>query len=153
MYVITALIHLLVILSYLIIKFTHWYKLVLLKQWFIKLFYATFAKMWQQSLGVICSLTGGTELAFEIKKKSVFLFQKKKSSLHTQSSLSIRRFWGKGERWKRKRERASPPPPSKISSPLALQEGLILRLHTVCLTHFCLHVQTYYFFTVLILSL
>ena len=29
-------------------------------------------------------------------------------------SLSIRRFWGKGERWKRKRERASPPPPSPI---------------------------------------
>ena len=30
------------------------------------------------------------------------------------ASLSSRRFWGKGERWKRKRER-----PSKISSPLA----------------------------------
>ena len=39
-------------------------------------------------------------------------------------SLSIRRFWGKGERWKRNRERAegpegekpfsSPPPPSPI---------------------------------------
>ena len=30
------------------------------------------------------------------------------------ASLSIRRFWGKGERWKRKRERASPPPPSPL---------------------------------------
>ena len=50
-----------------------------------------------------------------------------------QNSLSIRRFWGKGERWKRKRKRAEgerevsglpfssppPPPPSKISSSLA----------------------------------
>ena len=43
------------------------------------------------------------------------------------SSLSIRRFWGKGERWKRKRERAegeklpfsSPPPPSPISNLLS----------------------------------
>ena len=40
-------------------------------------------------------------------------------------SLSIRRFWGKGERWKRKRERgegeklpfSSPPPPSPIGRP------------------------------------
>ena len=40
----------------------------------------------------------------------------------TAYSLSIRRFWGKGERWKRKRER------SEISSPLAPWEGLILRL-------------------------
>ena len=42
-------------------------------------------------------------------------------------SLSIRRFWGKGERWKRKKERAegeklpfsSPPPPSPISNLLS----------------------------------
>ena len=42
-------------------------------------------------------------------------------------SLSIRRFWGKGERWKRKRERAegeelpfsSPPPPSPIENLLS----------------------------------
>ena len=39
-------------------------------------------------------------------------------------SLSIRRFWVKGERWKRKRETAE----SKISSPLAPWEGLMLRL-------------------------
>ena len=39
-------------------------------------------------------------------------------------SLSIRRFWGKGERWKRKSERGegekpftSPPPPSPIGRP------------------------------------
>ena len=44
-------------------------------------------------------------------------------------SLSIRRFWGKGERWERKREGAElsllplPPPPSKISSPLALRKA------------------------------
>ena len=37
-------------------------------------------------------------------------------------SLSIRRFWGKGERRKQKRA------PSKISSPLAPWEGLIFRL-------------------------
>ena len=45
--------------------------------------------------------------------------QRNNMNLH---SLSIRRFWGKGERWKRKRERAegeklpfsSPPPPSPI---------------------------------------
>ena len=44
-------------------------------------------------------------------------FSQKVSSTH---SPSIRRFGGKGERWKRKRERAPlPPPPSKISSPLA----------------------------------
>ena len=38
-----------------------------------------------------------------------------------KTSLSIRRFWGKGERWKRKRERgegfSSPPPPSPIGRP------------------------------------
>ena len=42
-----------------------------------------------------------------------------------RGSLSIRRFWGKGERWRRKRERgegekllfSSPPPPSPIGRP------------------------------------
>ena len=41
---------------------------------------------------------------------------------HISCSLSIRRFWGKGEKWKRKRKRgegkklpfSSPPPPSPI---------------------------------------
>ena len=39
-----------------------------------------------------------------------------------RSSLSIKRFWGKGERWKRKKERAEgekPPPPSPISNLLS----------------------------------
>ena len=39
-----------------------------------------------------------------------------------RNSLSIRRFWGKGERWKRKRERAEgekPLPLPHLKSPLA----------------------------------
>ena len=41
--------------------------------------------------------------------------------LEHAGSLSIRRFWGKGERWKRKKERAfsSPPSPSPISNLLS----------------------------------
>ena len=34
-------------------------------------------------------------------------------------SLNIRRFCGKGERWKRKRQRAETERPSKLSSPVA----------------------------------
>ena len=38
--------------------------------------------MWQQSLGVTCSLTGGTELAFEIKKKSAFFRRRNQAYIH-----------------------------------------------------------------------
>ena len=57
--------------------------------------------MWQQSLGVTYSLTGRTELAFEITKKSAFLEDEIKPT-HT----------------------------------ITFHPG-----KTVCLTHFCLHVQ------------
>ena len=58
----------------------------------------------------------------------------------SKGSLSIRRFWGKQGRKKRKRERGTwkernaflsrppPPPPSKISSFLTPKEGLVLKL-------------------------
>ena len=58
----------------------------------------------------------------------------------SKGSLSIRRFWGKQGRKKRKRERVTwkernafrsrppPPPLSKISSSLTPKEGLILKL-------------------------
>ena len=49
------------------------------------------------------------------------------------NSLSIRRFWGKRGKMEAKKGESFlfsplPPPPSKISSPLYPQEGLILRL-------------------------
>ena len=44
---------------------------------------------------------------------------KSQPKLHSKDSLSIRRFWGKGEGWKRKKERADPPPPSPISNLLS----------------------------------
>ena len=58
--------------------------------------------MWQQSLGVTCSLTGRTELAFEIKKKKVLFLEEEIKPTHT----------------------------------ITFHPG-----KTVCLTHFCLHVQ------------
>lgn len=38
--------------------------------------------MWQQSLVVTCSLTGGTGLAFEIKKKSAFFRGRNQAYTH-----------------------------------------------------------------------
>ena len=38
--------------------------------------------MWQQSLVVTCSLTGGTGLAFEIKKKSAFFRGRNQAYIH-----------------------------------------------------------------------
>ena len=50
-----------------------------------------------------------------------------KEHIEVKSSLSIRRFWGKGERWKRKRE-SSPSPLGRPDTQARLRENLSLVL-------------------------
>ena len=67
-------------------------------------------------------------IAVNLNKTSSYTFGKINSraeyGVASHASLSIRRFWGKGERWKRKRERAereklfSPSPLPYLKSPL-----------------------------------
>ena len=75
---------------------------------------------------LLCSQTSFSRCKFAHKGR------REEGKLALNISLSIRRFWGKGEGWSEKGSFLSllplPPIPSKISSPLAPQEGLILRL-------------------------
>ena len=89
-------------------------------------------KTWfTQNVHDTCSLTVADAYRTNLHQDTTWHFfddsNRSKRTKRGINSLSIKRFWGKGERWKPKKERAegeklpfsSPPPPSPISNLLS----------------------------------